>query len=75
MIAMKGPDGEAELADAARAISLLGGRSGTAKRLTLPPAPAPGEETALRLLLLIDKMEPTPSAYPRPTPKIAKKSL
>lgn len=75
MIAMKGPDGEAELADAARAISLLGGRSGTAKHLTLPPAPAPGEETALRLLLLIDKMEPTPSAYPRPTPKIAKKSL
>lgn len=75
MIAMKGPDGETELADAARAIALLGGRSGMAKRLTLPPAPAPGEETALRLLLLIDKIEPTPAAYPRPTPKIAKKPL
>ncbi len=75
MIAMKGPDGETELKAAARAVALLGGRAGAVKRLTMPPAPEPGEETAERQLLQVDKIGSTPAAYPRPTPKIAKKPL
>lgn len=75
MIAMKGPDGEAELEAAARAIPLLSGRAAPVHRLSLPPAPLPGEAVAERLLLVIDKTAPTPSAYPRPPAKIAKKPL
>lgn len=75
MIAMKGPDGEAELQAAARAIPLLSGRVGSVRRLTLPPVPLPGEELAERRILVIDKTAPTPSAYPRSPAKIAKKPL
>ena len=60
---------------AARAIPLLSGRAAPVHRLSLPPAPLPGEAVAERLLLVIDKTAPTPSAYPRPPAKIAKKPL
>lgn len=63
---MKGPDGESELVAAAGAISVLSGRPEPVRRLSLPPAPLPGEERVDRLLLIVDKTAPTPTAYPRP---------
>lgn len=75
MFAMKGPDGDAELQAAARAIPLLSGRAEPVWRLTLPPLPYPGEEPAQRQILVIRKTAPTPAAYPRSPAKIAKKPL
>ena len=75
MVAMKGPDGESELVAAAGAISVLSGRPEPVRRLSLPPAPLPGEDRVDRLLLIVDKTAPTPAAYPRPPAKIAKKPL
>ena len=57
------------------AISVLSGRPEPVRRLSLPPAPLPGEERVDRLLLIVDKTAPTPPAYPRPPAKIAKKPL
>ena len=75
MVAMKGPDGASELVAAAGALSVLSGRPEPVRRLSLPPAPLPGEERVDRLLLIVDKTAPTPTAYPRPPAKIAKKPL
>ena len=75
MVAMTGPDGESELVAAAGAISVLSGRPEPVRRLSLPPAPLPGEDRVDRLLLIVDKTAPTPAAYPRPPAKIAKKPL
>ena len=73
-IALKGRDGAQESAAAARAIQLLGGRSGAPLAVTLP-ATAAGEESMERLLLPIDKIAHTPTAYPRQGTKITKKPL
>ena len=74
-IAMKGPDGEAELAAAEKALSLLGGKTNRVERIRLPKNPVPGEETVERRLIDIWKVAPTPAKYPRPGAKIAKTPL
>lgn len=74
-IALKGPDGEREQEAAARAVSLLGGKVTSRTALTLPPQAEEGMEPMERLLLQVDKVRPTPPAYPRPSAKIAKKPL
>lgn len=62
-VAMKGADGMAELEEAPGAIKKLGGRLVSADRLTLGDA---GE----RVIIVIEKTEPTPRAYPRKYAKI-----
>ena len=74
-IAMKGPDGEAELAAAEKALTLLGGKTHRVERICLPRDPAPGEETVERRLIVIQKAAPTPAKYPRQSAKIAKAPL
>lgn len=71
-IAMKGPSGGEELTAAANALSRLGGAPGELRELQLPSA---GEPDARRTLIAIDKVAPTPAAYPRPSAKIAKQPL
>lgn len=67
-LAMKGPDGQQELAAAHRAITLLGGGKGNITSALLPG----GDQ---RCLIQIPKIAPTPGAYPRNGGKIAKKPL
>ncbi len=74
-IALKGPDAQREQAAAAKAVSLLGGKVASAVTLTLPAQPELGVEPMERRLLCIDKLRPTPPAYPRPSAKIAKAPL
>lgn len=74
-IALKGPDAEREQEAAARAVSLLGGKVASAVTLTLPAQPEEGVEPMERRLLRIDKVRPTPPAYPRPSAKIVKAPL
>lgn len=62
-VAMKGAAGRQELADAGHAIACLGGKVEKADTFTLGTA---GE----RFLLLIRKIAPTPTAYPRAFSKI-----
>ena len=73
-LALKGPDGDREGAEAAHAMELLGGRLSRVLSVTLPAA-APGEEPMERRLLQIDKCRPTPAAYPRQGTKITKRPL
>ena len=74
-IALKGPDAGREQEEAARAVSLLGGKVTSATTLTLPATAEEGVEPMERRLLRIDKVRPTPPAYPRQSAKIAKKPL
>jgi 16S rRNA (guanine(527)-N(7))-methyltransferase RsmG len=67
-IALKGPAAEAELHDAQRAINLLGGGQATLTRRSLPG----GEE---RVIVVMDKISPTPKKYPRQRINIAKNPL
>ena len=57
--AMKGPEPEAELAQARRAISLLGGGEPRVEKYTIP-----GTDVT-HALVLIPKAAPTPKKYPR----------
>jgi 16S rRNA (guanine527-N7)-methyltransferase len=59
LIAYKGPEGEEELENSRAALSVLGSRIASTRRLALPLGM--GE----RLLLLIEKISPTPDKYPR----------
>lgn len=68
LIALKAAEGEVELDEAASAIAKLGGKVNALHRLTLLSA---GE----RLLVEIEKVSPTPSAYPRAYGQIKKKPL
>ncbi|MBQ6829574.1 MAG: 16S rRNA (guanine(527)-N(7))-methyltransferase RsmG [Clostridia bacterium] len=70
-VAMKGPESEAECAQAKRAIGLLGGGKPVCHALQLT---ADGE-TLDRRLFVIEKQKSTPAAYPRPTAKIKKGAL
>lgn len=74
-IAMKGPESDAEVSGAARAIGLLGGAAPVGHALTLPAQPKDGVEPLERRLFVIEKVRPTPPAYPRPTAKIKKAPL
>ncbi|MDY6044752.1 MAG: 16S rRNA (guanine(527)-N(7))-methyltransferase RsmG [Peptoniphilus sp.] len=58
MIAMKGPEGREEVKDASNAIETLGGRLARTVEFSLPD----GDE---RLLVVIQKVAPTPKKYPR----------
>ncbi len=62
-IAMKGSDAQAEAAQAARAIKLIGGELDRVEPVTLPGAPDQ------RALVVIRKAKPSPSIYPRPAGK------
>ena len=66
--ALKGPDAEQELKEANRAISLLGGEAAQTYPFTLPD----GSE---RRVIVIKKIRPTPTGYPRKGTKIAKNPL
>jgi 16S rRNA (guanine527-N7)-methyltransferase len=58
-VAQKGVDIEQELSDAQPAVQLLGGQVREVKKVTLPGLREP------RALVLIDKVQQTPIAYPR----------
>ncbi|MBQ9963534.1 MAG: 16S rRNA (guanine(527)-N(7))-methyltransferase RsmG [Clostridia bacterium] len=74
-IAMKGPDSDAELAAAKKAVALLGGRVSDVQKLTVPCNPHEGVEPQERRLIVIEKEKPTPPRFPRPSAKIAKEPL
>ena len=67
-VALKGADGEAELAEAENAIAKLGGKLISQNAFTLG-------EAGGRVILEIEKVRPTPSAYPRAFGKIKKAPL
>ncbi len=68
-IAMKGPEGGAELDEAAGAIALLGGGGARVESYAVPG-------TQLRhTAVIIEKIAPTPERYPRRWAKISKKPL
>lgn len=73
-IAMKGPEGEAEAAAAAKAVARLGGAPAKVHTVLLP-VPPDREAAEERRLLVIDKIAATPPAYPRPSAKIARQPL
>lgn len=68
-IALKGPTMEDELKDARHAIYLLGGKLEKVVTIELP------EEAGSRTLVVIEKLRPTPKAYPRPAGVPQKKKL
>lgn len=74
-IALKGPDADRERTEAARGIGVLGGKVTDVVALTLPAEPMDGVEPMERRLVCIDKVRPTPAAYPRHGSKISKKPL
>ena len=59
LIAMKGPSAEEELAEAKNAISVLGGGEVRLQKTTLE------DESLSHCLVLIKKVRPTPTIYPR----------
>ena len=67
-VALKGADGEIELAEATNAIQKLGGKLISQKSFTLGDAGG-------RVILEIEKVRPTPTAYPRAFAKIKKAPL
>lgn len=72
-LAMKGPDGEAEAAQAKNAIALLGGAPCKCQTLQLPMRSYPNQST--RKLLTVQKKSATADKYPRPSAKISKQPL
>ena len=66
---MKAVDSDEELASAARAISILGGRLKEVKDYRIP-----GTEVTHRLVV-IEKVKPSPAKYPRAFAKIKKAPL
>jgi 16S rRNA (guanine527-N7)-methyltransferase len=68
-LAMKGCDSDAELDGARRAIGQLGGKISLVRDYTIP-----GTETTHRIIA-IEKIRPTPPAYPRAFAKIKKNPL
>ena len=68
-LAMKGPEPEEELREAARAIRLLGGGGARIERYTVP-----GTEI-VHSVVVIEKLSPTPPKYPRRWAQIKGKPL
>jgi 16S rRNA (guanine527-N7)-methyltransferase len=68
---MKGKGVEGEVKDARRAIPILGGKLLEVKDITVSSP----EESLTHPVIIIDKIQKTPSAYPRPYAKISKKPL
>ncbi len=71
MIAMKGKNARFELADAKKALSVLGAKESAVIDITLKN----DEEEITHPLILLDKVAKTPQAYPRPYAQISKKPL
>lgn len=69
MLALKGPEGETELARAQNALATLGGRLETVHHLTLPRG------LGRRTLILVAKTTSTPARYPRRPGVPAKRPL
>lgn len=69
-LALKGPDAPREREEAARAVTVLGGRFGKGAAVTLPN-PSEQGGTSERHILVVEKMAPTPPKYPRPNVKKA----
>lgn len=67
-VAMKGPDGEEEAKQAARAIGVLGGKAEKLAQFTLP-------DGSHRCIVVVRKVRETPDTYPRHGSKISKKPL
>lgn len=67
--AMKGPDPEEELAEAKKAIALLGGGNIRVERYTIP------DTDVVHSAVLIEKVRPTPAKYPRRYAVIKKSPL
>ena len=72
MVAMKGKNAEFELSSAKRAIATLGGRNTKCEDVSLKGLDG---EVASHPLIVIDKKEKTPGAYPRAYAQISKKPL
>lgn len=72
LLAMKGKNAEFELNSAKRALAMLGGKNPKANIVTLK---ADGQEPLTHPIILVDKSERTPAAYPRPFAQISKKPL
>ncbi len=71
LIAMKGKNAEYELSTAKRAIATLGGRNTRCEQICLKD----DNEILTHPLIIIDKKEKTPDAYPRAFAQISKKPL
>lgn len=71
MIAMKGKNARYELADARKALSVLGAKEEAVIDVMLKN----DEEEASHPLILLNKVAKTPAAYPRPYAQISKKPL
>ncbi|MBP3606497.1 MAG: 16S rRNA (guanine(527)-N(7))-methyltransferase RsmG [Clostridia bacterium] len=71
MIAMKGKNARYELADAKKALSLLGAKESAVIDILLKD----DAEEASHPLVILDKVTRTPAAYPRPYAQISKKPL
>lgn len=71
MIAMKGKNAEFELAEAKKAISVLGGKHAATETVRL----ADENEEIIHPLIIVDKKMKTPAAYPRAFAQISKKPL
>lgn len=68
-IAMKGPDCSEELAEASKAISILGGKSPQIVKYTIPGT------DIVHSAVIIEKIKPTPTEYPRQFGRIKKAPL
>ena len=71
MIAMKGKNAEFELADAKKAISILGGKHTVTETVRL----SDDDEETVHPLIYIEKKSKTPPSYPRAYAQISKKPL
>ena len=71
MIAMKGKNARYELADAKKALSVLGAKEHSVIDIALKN----DEEEITHPLILLDKVAKTPATYPRPYAQISKKPL
>ena len=71
MIAMKGKNARYELADAKKALSMLGAKENAVIDISLKD----DTEEASHPLIILDKVTKTPAAYPRPYAQISKKPL
>lgn len=67
-VALKGPDGEEEIKQAARAIGVLGGKAEKLAQFQLP-------DGSQRCIAVVRKVRNTPETYPRHGSKISKKPL
>lgn len=70
-MAMKGKNAEGEIQSAKRAIAILGGRATRTEAISLTG----NGEVLSHPLVLVDKKEKTPAAYPRAYAQISKKPL